>query len=86
MATNWTPRTSTVLPAFRWDDATLEWDMLEVYWDSDGWRYRDALDPETHTENYLLINGTDFLSINDAGDKLIISVDSNSIWTTRTQP
>jgi hypothetical protein len=84
MPSTWTPRTKTSLPAFRWDDLNNFWDETEIKWDADGWVDHPRTSGMIETENYLKINSTDFLLINDT-DKLITILNSNSIWTTRTK-
>ena len=73
-------------PELTWDNPANKWDEEDLSWDLNGYPDIDKPLGYTESENYLLINDTDFLAINDAGDKLIISVDQNSIYNEITKP
>lgn len=73
------------MPSLKWDNPSNFWDE-ELFWDSSGYPDIDKPLGYTESEKYLLINDTDFLEINDSGDKLIIGIDQNSIYNENSKP
>lgn len=82
---SWTSISKPSLPYYKWDASYPKWDFGKN-WDSKG--YPSITKPDAHitTNNYLLINDTDYLLINDAGDKLIISTETSSMYTNIPKP